>query len=90
MNRVKKLFELSIGLLLEVDMLLNDVGNPFDPTFAEHIESLIELVDISLNVIQNAVGSVLSFFALFENLHYIYLLIFKINLVQAFWIDHVI
>lgn len=90
MNRVKKLFELSIGLLLEVDMLLNDVGNPFNPAFAEHIESLIELVDISLNVIQNAVGSVLSFFALFENLHYIYLLIFKINLVQAFWIYHVI
>lgn len=68
MNGVKKLSQFLVVFLLEIYRLMNYIRYSLDPTLAEIAMSLVELIRVSLNIIENIVRTILAFSPFLENL----------------------
>lgn len=71
-------------------MFFDDGGDFLCPALTQHAECLIQLVYISFYIVKNAVRTILSFLPLFEELDGVYLLVFHIDLIEAFRVKDVI
>jgi hypothetical protein len=90
MYGVEKLLEFLVILLLEGDLRLDDLCDALDPVLAEVVVGLVELVCVSLDIVEDVVGPVLSFLSLLEDLQIYELLVLLVDLIQAFGVEDVV
>lgn len=68
MDGVEKLLEFLVILLLEGDLGFDYLCNALYPVLAKVVVGLVELICVAFDIVEDVIGSVFSFFSLFEDL----------------------